>query len=253
MGSQWETQHSLWIMFTIIPLINAVAYFYAMATSRNSRYARWGVFLLLSIILPAIILAQRNTFMMAGGQYLSAYQMIRVVVIGAFVACLLAGFIHAMRSRTEYLRAVEAIELGRGPAGQAASDGPDTGGHRPPRPPRGYGAAGVPPFWTRTRPGPPEYPRVRDPRLEEDDGCTDVNNCSVDDLSKLPGITTVIAKRLVEIRKTRRGFDDADECCDVLRTLGLNNNELQTLRPTITTRPMAPKDKRQFPGRVVDY
>jgi hypothetical protein len=252
MGRSWEGNHSLWIAWTFTFVLSFVAFFYIGSTSRNGRYMRWGALMLLAVVLPVLVTLERGVFLDAGQRHAFGY--VVMVAWGLLLAAGIAAIIHAFRIRPEYLSIMARREQGEVHEARPLRRGPDRAAWRS-RPVARWGMA---PHWERnaTAPAPPEYGPVtggaRAPEPPEVH-LTEVNNCPLDELNRLPGLPTVVAKRVDEIRKTRRGFHTVDECCQVLRNLGLNEHEIRVIRPMITVAPMVPRNKRLLPGRVVDY
>lgn len=244
--------------------LNWAAYLYAGTRARNHRWMQYGYVLLGSQLILGL-----NIYLV----YVRDMEFAETAMIGAWIfwfvlgmAAIIYAFVYA---RPRYLRIIRGEEEPPDGARRRHETARWSGGviryQGPPGEPGGFVPA--PPAGSASRPGPEgvvlDEPtgelnwEIHMPEWHDSSHAAvarvDVNNCAMEELEALPGVTTLVAKRIDEIRRERHGFKTLDECCNTFRQVGLGFHQIDRLRPFLTVVPMVRKKKRRFTGRVVDY
>jgi len=77
----------------------------------------------------------------------------------------------------------------------------------------------------------PRAPKRQASRPEETHQPVDLNQATVDDLTRLPGVGPVLARRILETRQALERFAAVD---DLVRVRGLGRAKLERLRPFVS-------------------
>lgn len=190
--------------------------------------------------------------------------------------------VHAFRIRGEYLRRIahRRIESGRGPSKSAGAstatngvpinqvpanwytdpaggpgsrwwNGSEWTGHT-----RGGQPSSSTIYSTSATPGPSSTAENPFPdsssgaRRRQNPEKIDVNSAGEGELAALPGIGTILAKRIVAERRSRGGFQSVDELATVVE---LKPHVLQRVRGSLTAGVSAETPSDRSRGRVVDF
>ncbi len=78
----------------------------------------------------------------------------------------------------------------------------------------------------------------------------DINSCSELELSKLPGMGLILAKKAVNLRNSRNGFDSVDE---FIETVGVKPHFVDTVKIMICCNPVKTVETVKMSGRRVDF
>jgi len=101
------------------------------------------------------------------------------------------------------------------------------------QPPSSAGAAVGEPRGARTAASerPPRIPKRQTPRPDEGRQPLDLNQATLADLTGLPGVGPILARRILETRETLDRFVAVD---DLVRVRGLGRSKLERLRPYVS-------------------
>jgi competence ComEA-like helix-hairpin-helix protein len=87
------------------------------------------------------------------------------------------------------------------------------------------------------------------PPLLQNKNVVDINTASEEELAKLPGITSILAKKAISIRESNGGFNSVEEFAEAM---GLSELKFERLKPLIKV-----SKRQQYSysgrGRTVDY
>jgi DNA uptake protein ComE-like DNA-binding protein len=79
----------------------------------------------------------------------------------------------------------------------------------------------------------------------------DINNASVQQISRLPDVGFTLARQAVSLREARGGFYSFEEFCEAL---DLEPHIVDQIRPLVSISPPVQRSERlDSPGRVIDY
>lgn len=86
--------------------------------------------------------------------------------------------------------------------------------------------------------------------MEETSELIDINNCSIEELVKLPFMTLILAKKAIAEREERKGFKDLEEFGTALE---LKPHMLEKIRPLVKVEEIIQANESLETGRVLDF
>lgn len=253
-GKSWERAHSLWIAWAplTVGLLSWVGFLYAGIRARQRSWTIWAAAYFL-LVLPAWITESDPTVLVAVGVWL-------------------VSSIHVFLIRPEYLRRLAAARIERrgaptsqdvqrtvstpsagwypdpsGGAGQRWWDGSSWAGQTHGEVP----SASVNSHSPATASGATSSPSNPEAVHEEvASQPLDVNTAREEDLAALPGIGTILAKRIISERNQRGGFRSIEA---MAATVGLKPHILRQVGHRLTVSPGAATSGERPRGRIVDF
>lgn len=268
-GRNWELAHSIWICWVLLTcgFFNWVAFLYIGVRASQKKWIVWGgiysVPFLLSIVSAAV----------SDGQGIQPEWLGTLEVLLAMILWLVSVF-HAFKVRREYLIRLDSsqrsvaernADLYSRVRAEYGTDAP-VGSHLPRPASSGFETTrsrdvGHNP---RTRPSEPIHGSADDapgnalgnmadgasPRGMPQDSGVDVNNASEQEIAALPGVGLILAKRIVNLRGERGGFDSVE---NLGMTLGLRPHIVERLRERVSFGAVEQRREQEPPGRTVDF
>ncbi len=245
-GQRWEILHSLWILWTFtFGFFNWVAFFYIGIRAKQRKWILWGLVYAIPFIL-AMAFAESSAF----DGWIGNLTVTLTLILG------IISIVHAFRIRKEYLLRLEALqrrEVNSGAtlrdrvnAEYSAQDQRSVTNHEPARP--SEFAATQSSDWKRQ----PDDVAATSNSASSATSPTpkiDLNNSSEQEISSLPGIGLIIAKRTVMLREERGGFHSIEEFG---QALNLKPHIVERIRPLVVVSPRQPGSSGTT-GRVVDF
>lgn len=259
-GAAWEWGNSWWILLTFcFGLLSGPAFLYAGRKARTGKWVIAGFVYLLTWVALGLTPAEPKALPPGAPRPAVEEPASPIpygstasdVLVASFLALWLASMVHAVWVRNEYLRRLDAVHgddpyahLRREVAEEMEFEGVPTA-------PWALFEGGPPP----PPPAPALPPRPVEPvRAEPAGAAVDLNNAPEDELSALPGIGPVLARRAAEERRMRGGFGSLEEFGEVL---ALKPHILERLRSRVVLGPPPPPAvPPPAPGagrRVVDF
>ena len=223
--------HSWWIILTFTLFFNWIAFFYVGITAKHRKWIYYGII----YSIPFILLCLSEN--MPDGP------LIDLIMSSLFILWIIS-IVHAFKIRKEYLMRREYVQ-------NSGKNGEEELRRKIERE---YGI---------NQRKTPDYPKTSEPVInhsstneniknnspEVKPKLVDINNCSEQALSQLPGIGTILAKKAIEIRQTR-DFESAD---DFGQALDLKPHIIENVRPLILTNPSNRIFEPETSGRRVDF
>nr|WP_242843921.1 helix-hairpin-helix domain-containing protein [Clostridium botulinum] len=78
----------------------------------------------------------------------------------------------------------------------------------------------------------------------------DINSCNELELSRLPGMGLILAKKAVNLRNSKNGFDSVDEFIEMV---GVKPHFVDTVKSMICCNPVKTVETMKMSGRRVDF
>jgi DNA uptake protein ComE-like DNA-binding protein len=225
-GIKWEIINSLWIIFTLTYFLCFFAFIWIGV---RAKYIRWiitgAVYFLLTLFLG----------------FFSTYLQdpLNQILIFTSLFAWIASIIHAFICRKKYLIRREII--------LEKMNGKSSAAELRERIRREEGMTDDKPFI----PVKPDTPAVVDSNDNKAGAVMiDVNTCSESELTKLPGVSVVSAKKIIKIRAEKGGFTSFD---DFIQAAVIAPHFAVQIEPMVTFSSGAPQSP-QTPakGRVID-
>ncbi len=245
-GQRWELLHSLWILWTFtLGFFNWVAFFYVGIRAKQRKWILWGLVYAIPFIL-SMVFAERPAF----DGWIGDLTVTLTLILG------IISIVHAFRIRKEYLLRLEALQRREANSGAtlrdrvnaeySAQDQRSVTNREPARPSEFAGTQGSDreqePDGSAATSNPAPSTADQAPKL-------DLNSSSEQEISSLPGVGLIIAKRAVKLREERGGFQSVEEFG---QALNLKPHIVERIRPLVSTSPQQPGSPGSR-GRVVDF
>lgn len=245
-GQRWELLHSLWILWTFtLGFFNWVAFFYIGIRAKQRKWILWGLVYAIPFIL-SMAFADRPAF----DGWIGDLTVILTLILG------IISIVHAFRIRKEYLLRLEALQRREANSGATlhdrvnaeygAQDQISVTTSEPARPSEFAGTQGSDreqqPDGSAAASNPAPSTSAQAPRI-------DLNSSSEQEISSLPGVGLIIAKRAVKLREERGGFHSIEEFG---QALNLKPHIVERIRPLVSIPPQQPGSSGSR-GRVVDF
>ncbi|MDR2712508.1 MAG: helix-hairpin-helix domain-containing protein [Clostridiales bacterium] len=237
MGKGWEIRNSLWIIWTFVPALNWIPFFWIGSRAKQRKWILFGcLYLLLCLILPGI----------SGEKWVEENQLVRATITPAFGLAWLASIFQAFLSRKEYLVRRETIINTR----QAADNAYRQQIQNSYLQQHGYSQqSGI--QATATPQTPPSQPVSQIPTYQQPpqpNQKINLNTASEHQLTSLPGVGVALAKRAVEIRTQIGGFISVEDFIQRLALMPHFAVQIENLA-FIEPGPIPPPENT---GRVID-
>lgn len=218
---KWRMLNSLWILWTLTIFFHYVAFFYIGIRTRYERWLWWGVFYSLSFLA---VVAYLVVSVEIGYRHLFLDVFIPIWLIMSS----LVSFIHAVVIREEYyLRLIAYRETLRKRIAEDYGLPPHDGGRsiRRRQAENIRFTSGVNPAVNRDWTTPQ---KVFDGEID----IVNVNEASEGELSELPGVTVIMAKKAIQFREKSGPFRSIDHFAEVL---DINPIILEQIRGSVVT------------------
>ncbi len=234
-SKRWEFLHSIWMLWMLtLGFFNWVGFLYVGIRTRKPRWVAWGAFYSLPFIL-AMLFAERSQAVMD------------TLVIPLTLILGVAGIVHALRIRPEYLRRLAARQ-GGGAARAETFYPPEQ--RRQMEPASGVPAVEPSPTSSSVNHRPVATHQQTAATISSPSIALDLNGATERELSSLPGVGPVLAKRAVAERAQRGGFGSVDEFGHIL---DLKPHVVERLRLLLTVGPRPAQTGAARTGRVIDF
>lgn len=243
-STRWGILHSLWIGWTFtLGFFNWIAFFYIGIRTKRLRWILWG----LAYSVPFMFLmAIAETPAIDG--WMGDVSTLLILTSGA------GSIVHAFLVRKEYLLRLDARQRSAHAAEEAmrhrigaeygmSSQASVEESNRP------HEKFIVPSTASRTESGREGEHQSLEKTFEDAGGSrVDINLASEGEISGLPGVGPILAKRTVALRREQGGFGSVEEFGEAL---GLRPHVVQRLRGRVA---FSPGRQDESPsGRVVDF
>lgn len=240
-GTLWELTHSLWILWTLaFGFLSWVSFFYIGFRTKQRKWILWGLIYSSSAITAMLIGPTADySIMVPEDSWIMDLQ------IFYFFGLWIISMIHALWVRNEYLLRLEAISepirddeyLKRKYAMEYAYGNEEKSKFQNPFK-RSSMNSGI------------KKKDVKD--LEVQPKPVDINNDPEEVIADLPGVGSILAKKVVETRQSSP-FKSVDEFGEIL---GLKPHIIERVRPLIVISGEFPDNEESetsTSGRLVDY
>ena len=248
LGRSWENWHSLWIGWALFSfgLFGWVSFLYAGARARKRPWLLWAAAYAFPWIPLLISGDDRPGF--------DSFDASMILILCVWPV----SSIHAFRIRREYLRRIaERVIREKGGLSATTVSGAET------RPAQTAATAQptspITPHASPTTSSTPGSPSADQGASSAATNLTDrteaaepldLNSATEESLAALPGIGPILAKRIVEERSSRGGFQSLE---DLAATVDLKPHVLQRLPGSLTVLPRSEGSTGRSRGRVVDF
>ncbi|MCA1708774.1 MAG: helix-hairpin-helix domain-containing protein, partial [Actinobacteria bacterium] len=276
----WRRRHSVYTLWAILFGFGFISLFYTGARAKKNLWMAWGTAYGVIVIGALAIGGSLSPKDPDAPTPLGVN-----LLYGAWVIVWIVSAIHVFRARKEWLR-WKAGRAGQTPWYQSSSSAPptpqsaaDLGGiglddptsdYLAPAPSASAETPSVPPPATtaprrwlppaptsppsrstdRPLPPPPSAPPPsRSPAAETSPEPIDLNTATVDDIASLPGVGVATARRIVEERNRRGGFESVDEAALAANLQPHVRSRLQVA--AVVSERQQPR-RRGTGGRIVD-
>ncbi|MHB8896000.1 MAG: ComEA family DNA-binding protein [Candidatus Geothermincolia bacterium] len=232
-GWGWDIRHSLWVLWTFTLITGFIGFLYIGRRAKKKKWIIWGaIYASVPVIgfIGALLTPEKG------------YNLQSDIVLGASILMGLYCVGHAFFVLPEYLRAINFLETGYIP--EEKTDSPPT----------------------TSFPLPTESPAAADTAAPEESPASagadfnrpgravqvaliEINTASLESLASLPGMSTSLAGKAVELREALGPFKTVEEFCEAL---ALGAEASSGLKPLVICHDSGPPPGNQ-PGRKVDY
>lgn len=247
-GKSWEILNSLWIVTSFLG-IAWVGFFYIGSKAKQKKWTLFGIiYIVLLIVLPFISV---ESFI---GETVSD------ILIGFYMLFYILSIIHSFKVRKEYLLRREALidtqidrkddeDLKNRIRNQYITEAIEVAPQKtsvfsqneiPIK-----NTENVPTSKTEIKNSPTNYSNE-----SEKIKTVDINTCIESDLSSLPGITVVTAKKAINHRNENGNFSNVDEFFQLLE---IKPHFVVQLRKVLTCSSTEQENRNQRMGRVLDF
>jgi DNA uptake protein ComE-like DNA-binding protein len=260
-GSAWEFKKSLWIIWGFIILLNGIGMYHIGKKVKVKKWRNYGLLYTATGWICAIVGSEVK------GSFLEniAYTVFFISLIGCII--------HSFIIRKECLVRLELIEEQKIEQHEVADLRSKIA--------KEYGMNNIKentvskvnaeqsdllreksneivteneiPTQPKVRVTPPVIPKVETgnkPMESQEKGLLDINTCSETELSELPGIGLILAKKAVNLRSSRNGFSSVDE---FIQELGVKAHFIERLKIRICCTEVKAVESIKTSGRMVDF
>lgn len=267
-GNKWEMQKSLWIISSFVFLVNGMGMYFAGKKTKVKEWYNYGL----------IYTAVSWIGLIMGGELTGFLQSIGCII---FLLDYIACIIHSFKIRKEYLirreileykNDVEQIEMNSMRSKIAKEYGLDdinsnnqiksnTSQNDLVRERSNINVeAKTESFHMKN-----EEENINNisqvmPKVESavnnmgnsinNEGLLDINSCSELELSRLPGMGLILAKKAANLRNSKNGFDSVDEFIEMV---GVKPHFVDTVKTMICCKPIKTVETVKMSGRRVDF
>jgi DNA uptake protein ComE-like DNA-binding protein len=236
-GSVWEFKKSVWIIWSFILLLNGVGMYRVGKKVKVKKWRNYGLLYTASTWIGVIAVSEFT------GSILEDIGM-TIFFIG-WIGCI----IHCFRIRKECLVRLEILEEQK--VEQREADNLRS------KIAKEYGINNIIENTISSQPKvstmPPVIPKVEvDNKSMEikEEKLVDINTCSEIELSELPGIGIILAKKVVNLRGDRDTFSSVDE---FIQELGVKPHYVEKLKMRICCTQVKTVESIKTVGRMVDF
>ena len=219
LNKNWRLINSLWILITLIPYIYWMAFIYIGFTTKYRKWKLYGVIYLIPFLLATI------TFNYANGS--TIYN----IFMGIWIISWFVSIVHAFLLRKEYLIRLETVKK--------IQPEDNTELRRKIEKEYGLNEQDTFPKKLKLSSNVTSSPKDIDESMEygqstQPSSIIDVNNASEETLSELPGVSLILAKKVVQLRNSGVYFESAE---DFGEALGLKPHIITRIKPLIVVTP----------------
>ncbi|MCR1973638.1 helix-hairpin-helix domain-containing protein [Clostridium sporogenes] len=266
-GNKWEMQKSLWIISSFVFLVNGMGMYFAGKKTKIKKWYNYGL----------IYTAISWIGLIMGGELTGFLQSIGCII---FLLDYIACIVHSFKIRKEYLirreileykNDVEQIEMNSMRSKIAKEYGLDDINSNDPIKNTSQNdlvreksnintEAKIENFHMKSKEEnmnniSPLMPKVENTvnNIENsvnNEESLDINSCSELELSKLPGIGLILAKKAVNLRNSKNGFDSVDEFIEMV---GVKPHFVDTVKTMICCKSVKTVEAVKMSGRRVDF
>ncbi|MBO0525271.1 helix-hairpin-helix domain-containing protein [Clostridium botulinum] len=266
-GSKWEMKRSLWILCSFVVLVNGMGMYFAGKKTKVKRWYNYGL----------IYTAMSWVGLIMGGELTGFLESIGCIIFFLdYIICI----VHSFKIRKEYLVRLEILEdknveqnemnfIRSKIAKEYGLDDINSNNTIKGNTSQNYLVrerfninveAKTESFHMKN-----EEENINNisqvmPKVESavnnmgnsinNEGLLDINSCSELELSRLPGMGLILAKKAANLRNSKNGFDSVDEFIEVV---GVKPHFVDTVKTMICCKPIKTVETVKMSGRRVDF
>lgn len=254
-GNGWEFKKSLWIIWSFIFLVDGIGMYLA---GKKVKVRKWYSYGLLYTAIAWISMIWGSG--VKGGLQDLSY----IIFFLSYLACI----VHSFRIRKEYLVRLELLEDSKAEQHELEELRSKAS--------KEYGMNSVKKeqqnindkvnvtetiksdHVDKVSPVPPVTPKVetmpkteiREEAVRSEVKLLDINTCSELELSELPGMGLILAKKAVNLRNSKNGFESVGE---FIQEVGIKPHFVERLKSMICCTPVKTEETIKTSGRMVDF
>ncbi|ACA46226.1 hypothetical protein FDB72_14770 [Clostridium botulinum] len=267
-GNKWEIQKSLWILCSFVVLVNGMGMYFAGKKAKVKRWYNYGLIYTAIAWIGLIMGGELTGFLQSIGS---------IIFFLDYIVCI----VHSFKIRKEYLIRREILEdknveeqskinfmrnkiakeYGLDDINSNNTIKDNTSQNDSVRERSNINAeAKIENFDMKNKEEninniSPVMPKVENTVNDiknnvNNEELLDINSCSELELSRLPGIGLILAKKAVNFRNSRNGFNSVDE---FIETVGVKPHFVDTVKTMICCNPVKIVETVKMSGRRVDF
>lgn len=266
-GSKWEIQKSLWILCSFVVLVNGMGMYFAGKKAKVKRWYNYGLIYTAIAWIGLIMGGELTGFLQSIGSIIFFLDYI-VCIVHSFkirkeylIRCEVLEDKHVEQNEMNFMRSKIAKEYGidnRNSNNKIKSNISQKDLMRERF--NSNAEAKTESFHMKNKEEninniSPVMPKVESTvnntryNLNNEE-LLDINSCNELELSRLPGMGLILAKKAVNLRNSKNGFDSVDEFIEMV---GVKPHFVDTVKSMICCNPVKTVETMKMSGRRVDF